>query len=43
MDTREAREIRLKIWTFLAKHLDPPVQFKTVDEINKVSYERPGE
>ena len=43
MDTKEAREIRLKIWQFLAKHLDPPVQFETVDEINRASYEKPGE
>ena len=43
LDTKEAREIRLKIWKFLARHLDPPVQFKSVDEINRASYEKPGE
>jgi len=43
MDTKEAREIRLKIWQFLARHLDPPVLFETVDDINRASYEKPGE
>jgi dipeptidyl aminopeptidase/acylaminoacyl peptidase len=38
MDTTEAREIRLSIWTFLAKHLDPPVKFESVDDINRISY-----
>jgi dipeptidyl aminopeptidase/acylaminoacyl peptidase len=43
IDTKEARKIRLKIWTFLAKHLDPPVRFETIDDINRASYEMPGE
>ena len=43
MDTKEAREIRLQIWKFLAGHLDPPVRFESVDDINRVSYEMPVE
>jgi dipeptidyl aminopeptidase/acylaminoacyl peptidase len=38
MDTRQAREIRLKIHRFLAKHLSPPYPFKTLEEMDKAGY-----
>jgi dipeptidyl aminopeptidase/acylaminoacyl peptidase len=38
MDTRNAKEIRLKIYTFLAKYLDPPVRLKSVSDIEKAAY-----
>jgi dipeptidyl aminopeptidase/acylaminoacyl peptidase len=43
MDTREAREIRLEIWRFLAKYLDPPARFETVEDIESISYMPEGE
>jgi len=43
LDTKDAREIRLKIWKFLAGYLDPPVRFESVKDINRASYEKPGE
>ena len=38
MDTKKAKEIRLKIYKFLAKHLNPPKQFKTVKDIEMAAY-----
>lgn len=38
IDTPIAKEIRLKIYKFLAGYLDPPVKFKTVNDINKAAY-----
>lgn len=38
MDTIKAKEIRLKIYKFLAKYLNPPVKFTSVKDINKAAY-----
>ncbi|MDD5570937.1 MAG: alpha/beta fold hydrolase [Bacteroidales bacterium] len=38
IDTKIAKEIRLKIYAFLAKYLTPPVLLKTVEDIDKASY-----
>lgn len=38
MDTKIAKEIRLKIYKFLEKYLKPPKPFKSVDDINKAAY-----
>ena len=38
MDTQQAREIRLEIYDFLAKYLDPPRKLSTVKELARVSY-----
>ncbi len=38
MDTKIAKEIRLKIYKFLAKHLNPPNGFKSVKDIDKAAY-----
>jgi dipeptidyl aminopeptidase/acylaminoacyl peptidase len=38
MDTKRAKEIRLKIYKFLAKQLNPPTQFNSVDDINAAAY-----
>jgi len=38
MDRRQARQIRLKIYKFLAKYLKPPVQFKSVEDIDRAAY-----
>ncbi len=38
IDTRVAREIRLKIYSFLDKYLDPPKKIKTLGDINKAAY-----
>lgn len=38
MDTRQAREIRLEIYDFLARYLDPPRKLSTVEELARVSY-----
>jgi len=35
LDTKAAKEIRLKIYKFLADYLQPPYPFKTVDELTK--------
>ena len=35
LDTRAAKEIRLKIYRFLANYLQPPAPFKTADEITR--------
>ncbi|MBN1163977.1 MAG: S9 family peptidase [Candidatus Krumholzibacteriota bacterium] len=38
MDTRQAKEIRLKIYRFLAGYLKPPVSFNSVQDIEKAAY-----
>ncbi len=38
MDTKKAKEIRLKIYKFLAKYLNPPKQFKSVKDIERAVY-----
>lgn len=38
MDTKHAKETRLKIYAFLAKHLSPPKVLKTVEDINRAAY-----
>lgn len=38
IDTRKAKEIRLKIYQFLAKYLKPAVVFKSVKDLEKAGY-----
>ena len=38
MDTKIAKEIRVKIYKFLDKELNPPVKIKSVHDIMKASY-----
>ncbi len=38
IDTRKAREIRLKIYGFFTHYLNPPYVLKTVEEINRAAY-----
>ncbi len=38
MDTKVAREIRLEIYNFLARYLDPPTKFKSVKDLEKAAY-----
>lgn len=38
IDTRTAKEIRLKIYAFLDKYLNPPKKLKRIDDINKAAY-----
>ncbi|MGQ9471918.1 MAG: alpha/beta hydrolase family protein [Candidatus Aminicenantales bacterium] len=38
LDTKKAKEIRLKIYKFLAKYLNPPQQFSSVAEIERAAY-----
>ncbi len=38
MDTRTAKEIRVKIYTFLAGYLDPPRRIGSVDELEQAAY-----
>jgi len=38
IDTRVAKEIRLKIYAFLDKYLDPPHKLKSVSDIDKAAY-----
>jgi dipeptidyl aminopeptidase/acylaminoacyl peptidase len=38
MDTRKAREIRLKIYKFLSKYLSPPRPLETLDALDKAAY-----
>lgn len=37
-DRKQAKEIRLKIYSHLAKYLNPPKQLKTLDDINNAAY-----
>lgn len=41
MDTKIAKEIRLKIYKFLAGYLDPPKAFDSVADIQQAAYRRP--
>jgi dipeptidyl aminopeptidase/acylaminoacyl peptidase len=38
LDTRLARGIRLEIYDFLARHLNPPRKLNTVRDLSKISY-----
>ncbi|QQS38189.1 MAG: S9 family peptidase [Ignavibacteriales bacterium] len=38
LDTKTAKEIRVKIYKFLAKYLSPPNPINSVDDINKAAY-----
>lgn len=38
MDTKTAKEIRLKIYKHLAQYLNPQVKFNSVNDINKAAY-----
>lgn len=38
MDTKSAREIRVKIYKFLSRYLDPPKPFKSVNELQQAVY-----
>ncbi|MCX8056853.1 MAG: prolyl oligopeptidase family serine peptidase [Ignavibacteria bacterium] len=38
MDTKTAKQIRLKIYKFLEKYLQPPKPFKSIEDINKAAY-----
>ena len=38
MDTKKAKEIRLKVYKFLATYLKPARPFKSVDELQKAAY-----
>jgi dipeptidyl aminopeptidase/acylaminoacyl peptidase len=40
IDTRVAKEIRLKIYSFLDQYLDAPRKLRTIDDINKAAYLR---
>ena len=38
IDPKQSREIRLKIWVFLAKYLNPPYPMKNLKEMERASY-----
>lgn len=38
IDTKAAREIRVKIYKFLARYLTPPNPIRSVDDINRAAY-----
>jgi len=38
MDTKIAKKIRLEIYNFLAKYLNPPKKFKSLQELQKAAY-----
>ena len=38
MDTKKAKEIRLRIYRFLAKHLSPPKPLETLEDLEKAAY-----
>lgn len=38
MDTKHAREVRVKIYKFLGEYLNPPKQIKTVRDLEKAAY-----
>ncbi|MFU8844898.1 MAG: alpha/beta hydrolase family protein, partial [Bacteroidales bacterium] len=38
LDTRTARETRIKIYTFLAKYLKPPREIKSIKDIDNAAY-----
>jgi len=39
IDIKSAREIRLKVYKFLATYLKPPFPFKSLDDLNKAGYQ----
>ncbi|MBN1779871.1 S9 family peptidase [bacterium] len=39
LDTKKAREIRVKIYKFLAGYLNPPKPIKSVNDINRAAYQ----
>jgi dipeptidyl aminopeptidase/acylaminoacyl peptidase len=38
IDTKLAKQIRMKIYKFLARHLNPPRQFKSIEDLEKAGY-----
>jgi len=38
IDMKQSREIRLRIWTFLAKHLSPATPLKSLKDMEKAAY-----
>ena len=38
MDHKQGREIRFKIYKFLEKHLDPPVKFRNIADMERAAY-----
>ena len=38
MDTKKAKEIRIKIYNFLSRHLQPPRPIKSLDDMNRAAY-----
>jgi len=38
LDTKKAKEIRVEIYKFLDKELDPPRKIKSIEDINKAGY-----
>lgn len=38
MDTRKAKEIRIKIYNFLSRHLQPPRPIESLEDINSAAY-----
>jgi hypothetical protein len=38
LDSKKAREIRVKIYKFLARYLNPPDPIESVEDINKAAY-----
>jgi len=38
IDPKQSREIRLKIWTFIAKYLNPPTPVKSLKDMEKAAY-----
>jgi len=40
IDPKQSREIRLKIWTFLAKYLNPPTPVKNLKDMEKAAYSK---
>lgn len=42
MDTRHAKQVRLKIYNHLARHLKPTKQLKSIADIDKAAYRPPG-
>ena len=42
LDTKKAKEIRVKIYNYLSKYLHPEVTIKNVEELNRISYYHPS-
>jgi len=38
IDPKQSREIRLKIWTFIARYLNPPTPVKSLKDMEKAAY-----